>query len=96
MPACGRRIAGEIELIQFGLMPEFIGQGLGKYFLQWTIDEPGPPGASGSIPAPRTISAALPNYLKAEFAIYKEGLHEEDRGSHATSPADRTALVIAN
>src|SRR5689334_19730204 len=28
----------EIELLQFGLMREFIGQGLGKYFLQWTID----------------------------------------------------------
>src|SRR5205823_2903785 len=34
-----RRIEGEIELVQFGLMPEFIGQGLGRYFLQWTIDK---------------------------------------------------------
>src|SRR5262249_23538679 len=34
-----RRIEGEVELVQFGLMPEFIGQGLGKYFLQWTIDK---------------------------------------------------------
>jgi hypothetical protein len=25
-----RRIEGEIELAQFGLMPEFIGQGLGR------------------------------------------------------------------
>jgi hypothetical protein len=33
-----RRIEGEIELVQFGLMPDFIGQGLGRYFLQWTID----------------------------------------------------------
>src|SRR5262249_30994722 len=32
------RTEGEIELVQFGLMPEFIGQGLGRYFLQWTID----------------------------------------------------------
>jgi hypothetical protein len=32
-----RRIEGEIELVQFGLMPEFIGQGLGRYFLQLTI-----------------------------------------------------------
>ena len=29
-----RRIEGEIELAQFGLMPDFIGQGLGRYFLQ--------------------------------------------------------------
>jgi hypothetical protein len=34
-----RRIEGEIELLQFGLMPEFIGQGLGRYFLQWAIDK---------------------------------------------------------
>jgi hypothetical protein len=34
-----RRTEGEIELVQFGLTPEFIGQGLGRYFLQWTIDK---------------------------------------------------------
>src|SRR5687767_3862277 len=34
-----RRVPNEIELVQFGLLPEFIGQGLGKYFLQWTIDK---------------------------------------------------------
>jgi hypothetical protein len=28
----------EIELVQFGLMPDFIGQGLGKWFLHWTVD----------------------------------------------------------
>ena len=33
-----RRVEGEIELVQFGLMPEFIGQGLGRYFLRWAID----------------------------------------------------------
>src|SRR5262249_5038218 len=34
-----RRIEGEIELVQFGLVLEFIGQGLGRYFLQWAIDK---------------------------------------------------------
>ena len=33
-----RRRPYEVELVQFGLMPEFIGQGLGTWFLQWTID----------------------------------------------------------
>ena len=28
-----RRAEGEVELVQFGLMPEFIGRGLGRYFL---------------------------------------------------------------
>jgi GNAT superfamily N-acetyltransferase len=26
-----------IEILYFGLMPEFVGKGLGKYFLQWVI-----------------------------------------------------------
>jgi GNAT superfamily N-acetyltransferase len=69
-----RRIEGEIELAQFGLMPEFIGQGLGRYFLQWAIDKAWSYG-------PRRFwlhtctqdhPAALPNYLKAGFAVYKE------------------------
>ena len=30
---------GEVELVQFGLLPGFIGQGLGRYFLQWAIDK---------------------------------------------------------
>jgi hypothetical protein len=35
-----RRIEGEIELVQFGLTPEFIGQGLRRYFLQWSLRTP--------------------------------------------------------
>jgi GNAT superfamily N-acetyltransferase len=69
-----RRIDGEIELVQFGLMPEFIGQGLGRYFLQWAIVKAWNYG-------PRRFwlhtdtedhPAALPNYLKAGFTVYKE------------------------
>jgi GNAT superfamily N-acetyltransferase len=68
------RTEGEIELVQFGLMPAFIGQGLGRYFLQWTIDKAWSYG-------PRRFwlhtctndhPAALPNYLKAGFTVYKE------------------------
>jgi GNAT superfamily N-acetyltransferase len=73
-----RRTEGEIELVQFGLLPEFIGQGLGRYFLHWTIDR-----AWGYGPrrfwlhtCTRDHPAALPNYLKAGFAIYKEEVKE--------------------
>ena len=31
------RVAGEIELAYFGLIPEFIGQKLGPYLLDWAI-----------------------------------------------------------
>jgi GNAT superfamily N-acetyltransferase len=68
-----RRIAGEIELKQFGLVPEWIGQGLGKYFLQWTIDK-----AFSYAPHRfwlHTCTAdhpvALPNYVAAGFVVYQ-------------------------
>ena len=74
-----RRIDGEIELVQFGLMPEFIGQGLGRYFLQWAIDR-----AWGYGPrrfwlhtCTKDHPAALPNYLKAGFAVYKEEVKDQ-------------------
>src|SRR6266508_1544619 len=69
-----RRVEGEIELVQFGLVPEFIGQGLGKYFLRWTIDK-------AWDYSPRRLwlhtctldhPIALPNYQKAGFTVYKE------------------------
>ncbi len=73
-----RRIEGEIELVQFGLMPEFIGQGLGRYFLQWTIDKAWSycPRRFWLNTCTKDHPAALPNYLKADFAIYKEDIKE--------------------
>src|SRR5262245_12143662 len=69
-----RRIEGEIELVQFGLMPDFIGQGLGRYFLQWTIEKAWSygPRRFWLHTCTKDHPAALPNYLKAGFAIYKE------------------------
>ncbi|MFN0051707.1 MAG: GNAT family N-acetyltransferase, partial [Planctomycetales bacterium] len=69
----GRR-DGEIEMVQFGLLPEFIGQGLGKYFLQWVIDH-------AWRKSPRRFwlhtcsldhPIALSNYEKAGLAIYQQ------------------------
>lgn len=69
-----RRIEGEIELVQFGLMPEFIGQGLGRYFLQWTIDKAWSYGHRRFWlhTCTKDHPVALPNYLKGGFAIYKQ------------------------
>ncbi len=33
------RIEDEVELSYFGLMPDFIGRGLGHHFLDWAVDE---------------------------------------------------------
>ena len=75
-----RRSEGEIELVQFGLMPEFIGQGLGRYFLQWAIDRAWSyqPRRFWLHTDTEDHPAALPNYLKAGFAIYKEAFEDEE------------------
>jgi GNAT superfamily N-acetyltransferase len=74
-----RRVEGEIELVQFGLMPAFIGQGLGRYFLRWAIDK-----AWGYGPrrfwlhtCTKDHPAALPNYRKAGFTVYKEEVKDQ-------------------
>ena len=69
LPNWTRRIEGEIELVQFGLVPEFIGQGLGKYFLNWTIDKAWSydPRRFWLHTCTLDHKAALPNYLKAGF-----------------------------
>lgn len=66
------RQPGEIELAYFGLFPEAIGQGLGKYFLNWILHR-------AWSHAPRRVwvhtcdldhPAALPNYLRAGLQVY--------------------------
>ena len=68
-----RRQPNEIELVQFGLLAACIGQGLGKWFLQWTI-------AKAWSYQPKRLwlhtctldhPAALPNYQKAGFGLFK-------------------------
>jgi len=74
-----RRTEGEIELVQFGLMPEFIGQGLGRCFLQRTIDKAWSyqPRRFWLHTCTKDHPSALPNYLKAGFAIYKEVVKDQ-------------------
>jgi GNAT superfamily N-acetyltransferase len=66
-----RRLHGEIELVQFGLMPEFIGQGLGKYFLNWTIQRAWSyqPKRFWLHTCTLDHPRALPNYLRAGFTM---------------------------
>ncbi len=73
------RQAGEIELTYFGLFPQFVGKGLGKYFLDWSLRK------AWSY-QPRRVwvhtcdldhPAALPTYLKAGFVIYDEKIIDQ-------------------
>ena len=70
------RNSDEIEIKYFGLFPEFIGRGLGKYFLNAIAHQVWQNG-------PQRLwlhtcdldhGSALPNYLKAGFVIFDERL----------------------
>lgn len=69
-----RRHPDEIELVQFGLMPTFIGQGLGKWFLQWTIDKAWSyePKRFWLHTCTLDHPAALPTYKTAGFVQYRK------------------------
>jgi GNAT superfamily N-acetyltransferase len=69
-----RRKPDEIELVQFGLVRDFIGQGLGKWFLQWTIDKAWSYGPKRFWLHTCTLDhpAALPNYTKAGFVLFRQ------------------------
>jgi GNAT superfamily N-acetyltransferase len=69
-----RRQPHDIELVQFGLMSEFIGQGLGKWFLQWAIDKAWSyePRRFWLHTCTLDHPAALPNYMKAGFVLFKQ------------------------
>jgi len=73
-----RRTPGEIELVYFGLLPEYFSKGLGKYFLRWVIYK-----AWEYLPERLWLHtcefdhpAALPNYLKAGFVQSGEEILE--------------------
>lgn len=76
-----RRQMDEIELVQFGLMPAYIGQGLGKWFLRWAIDKAWSHGPKRFWLHTCTLDhpAALPNYLKAGFVLYKQETIQRER-----------------
>lgn len=75
-----RRTEGEIELVEFGLLPDFIGKGLGKYFLHWALEKAWSyqPKRVWLHTCTLNHPAALPNYLKAGFVVYKEDVRQRE------------------
>ena len=69
-----RRRGSEIELAYFGLFPAFIGQGLGKFFLNWTLHAAWALGPTRVWVHTCDLDhpAALPTYQKAGLRIYDE------------------------
>ena len=73
-----RRRNAEVEIAYFGLLPEFIGRGLGRYLLTWAIDK-----AFGSVieDHPQRLwlhtcnfdhPQALAVYQRAGFDVYRQ------------------------
>ena len=73
-----RRIEGEVEIVYFGLLPDFAGRGLGRYFLDWAIHaawESEPKRVwvhTCDLDDPR----ALPVYQRAGFTAYQRQLEK--------------------
>jgi GNAT superfamily N-acetyltransferase len=69
-----RHTANEFELVQFGLMGDFIGQGLGTWFLQWTVDRAWSyqPKRFWLHTCTLDHPAAVPTYQSAGFVQFKE------------------------
>lgn len=63
-----------VELMYFGLVPAFIGQGLGGWLLSRAVEEAFALGASRMILNTCSLDAphALPNYLARGFTIVRE------------------------
>jgi GNAT superfamily N-acetyltransferase len=65
---------GSVEIAYFGLLPEFIGRGLGKILLSKAIAQAWAAGANRVWLHTCTLDdpAAMPNYLKRGFKPFKE------------------------
>jgi GNAT superfamily N-acetyltransferase len=72
------RSDSSIEITYFGLMPEFIGRGLGKALLTAAAERSWSLGASRVWLHTCTLddAAALPNYLARGFEKYREEVYE--------------------
>ena len=68
------RKKGEVELAYFGLIPEYIGRGLGGYMLDWAIDTAWSrrPGRVWVHTCTLDHPAALAVYQKAGFVAYDQ------------------------
>ena len=65
---------GSIEVAYFGLLPEFLGRGLGRYLLTEAVRQAWNTGANRVWLHTCTLDdpAALPNYLKRGFKPFNE------------------------
>jgi GNAT superfamily N-acetyltransferase len=70
-----------VEIAYFGLLPEFIGRGLGKVLLTAAVEHAWNPGVRRVWLHTCTLDhrSAMPNYLRRGFVPYKEERYLVDR-----------------
>jgi GNAT superfamily N-acetyltransferase len=73
-----RHQGGDVEVAYFGLLPAFVGRGLGKFLLTGAVERAWAAGATrvwlhtSSLDHP----SALPNYLARGFSIWKQETYD--------------------
>ena len=80
---------GSVEIVYFGLLPEFVGRGLGKQMLSGAAERGWAMGANRVWLHTCTLDnpAALPNYLKRGFTPFKTETYQV-QGAHASHVTD--------
>jgi len=70
--------SGGVEIAYFGLLPDFIGRGLGGYLLTVAVEQAWTTGANRVWLHTNTLDhpAALPNYLKRGFTPFHAETYE--------------------
>lgn len=81
-------VDGNVEIASFGLLPSFIGKGLGGYFLTVTIEKAWNMDASRVWLHTSTLDhpSALANYLARGFRVYREETSTHDLHDHPPGP----------
>jgi ribosomal protein S18 acetylase RimI-like enzyme len=69
---------GAVEIAYFGLLPAFVGRGLGKFLLTQAVQRAWARGAARVWLHTSSLdhSSALPNYLARGFSIWKQETYE--------------------
>lgn len=83
-----KQVHGDTEIVYFGLLPEFVGKGLGKALLEdaiskaWELADKRIWLHTCSLDHP----SALPNYLQRGFSLFKEEDFEDNIPSEPLQP----------
>ena len=76
-----READGSIEIVYFGLFPDYVGRGFGKHMLTLAVEQAWALGARRVWLHTCTLDheAALPNYLKRGFTQFRTDVYQTDR-----------------